>query len=149
MHETADARWSEVAVEALSRQGRRAGGARRAVIGLLAEQDCCLSAQEIVDRIRATGRRVGVASVYRALDLLLGHGLVQRVEVGGGGARFEAVVPGGSHHHHAVCERCGRLTPFEDAGLERAIKRLTDRLGHRVDAHDVLIRGECTTCSSS
>ena len=46
---------------------------------------------------------------------------MQRVEVGDGGARFEAVVPGGEHHHHAVCERCGRLTPFEDEDLERAI----------------------------
>ncbi len=118
------------------------------MIALLAEQDCCLSAQEIADRIRAGGQRVGVASVYRALDLLHGRGLVQRIEVGDGGARFEAIVPGGEHHHHAVCERCGRLTPFEDAGLERAIRRLSGRLGHRVAAHDVLIRGECASCAS-
>jgi Fur family transcriptional regulator, ferric uptake regulator len=149
MHGTTDRRWPELAQEALASEGRRAGGARRAVIGLLAEQDCCLSAQEIADRLRTGGKRVGVASVYRALDFLHGEGLVQRVEVGDGGARFEAVVPGGRHHHHAVCERCGRLTPFEDAGLERAIKRLADRLGHRVEAHDVLIRGECSRCASA
>lgn len=149
MHDVSDEIWEELAVHALATEGRRTGGARRAVVDLLAGQDCCLSAQEIADRIRAQGKRVGVASVYRALDLLHGHGLVQRVEVGEGGARFEAVVPGGEHHHHAVCERCGRLTPFEDAGLERAIGRLSDRLGHRVDAHDVLIRGECAGCTRS
>ncbi len=149
MHEASDRAWSELAAHALSSEGRRAGGARRAVIGLLAEQDCCLSAQEIADRIRAGGKRVGVASVYRALDLLHGEGLVQRIEVGDGGARFEAVVPGGEHHHHAVCERCGRLTPFEDAGLERAIKRLSDRIGHRVQGHDVLIRGRCARCAGA
>ncbi|MFL5870883.1 MAG: Fur family transcriptional regulator [Solirubrobacterales bacterium] len=149
MHDVSDEIWEELAAHALATEGRRTGGARRAVVYLLAGQDCCLSAQEIADRIRAQGKRVGVASVYRALDLLHGHGLVQRVEVGEGGARFEAVVPGGEHHHHAVCERCGRLTPFEDAGLERAIGRLSDRLGHRVDAHDVLIRGECAGCTRS
>jgi Fur family ferric uptake transcriptional regulator len=149
MHGTSDQRWTELAAEALAGEGRRAGAARRAVIGLLAEQDCCLSAQEIADRIRAGGRRVGVASVYRALDLLHGERLVQRIELGEGGARFEAIVPGGDHHHHAVCERCGRLTPFEDAGLERAIKRLSERLRHRVDAHDVLIRGHCSRCASA
>jgi Fur family ferric uptake transcriptional regulator len=72
---------------------------------------------------------------------------VQRVEVGGRGALYEPVTPGGGHHHHAVCDRCGRLTPFEDQALERAIDRLGERLGHRVQAHDVLIRGECETCA--
>jgi Fur family ferric uptake transcriptional regulator len=147
MHGTSDRKWPELAAEALSREGRRAGGARQAVIGVLAKQDCCLTAQEIADRIRERGRRVGVASVYRALDLLHGEGLVQRIEVGDGGARFEPIIPGGDHHHHAVCERCGRLTPFEDAGLERAIKQLSERLRHRVEAHDVLIRGECSRCA--
>jgi Fur family ferric uptake transcriptional regulator len=141
--------WDELALAALSSGGRRAGGARRAVVGLLAEQRCCLSAQEVADRLRADGRRVGVASVYRALDLLSEEGLVARVEVGDGGARYEPVIPGGSHHHHAVCNRCGRLTAFEDAELERAIDRLADRIGHRVQAHDVLIRGQCPRCSRS
>jgi Fur family ferric uptake transcriptional regulator len=146
VQETSDRTWAKLAAEAFASDGRRTGGARQAVVDFLAEEDCCLTAQEIADRIRAQGKRVGVASVYRALDLLHGRSLVQRIEVGDGGARFEAVVPGGEHHHHAVCERCGRLTPFEDAGLERAIKRLSGRLGHRMDAHDVLIRGECARC---
>jgi len=142
-----DERWPELALEALSRQGRRSGEAKRAVIELLAGQQCCLSAQAIGERIRAGGKRVGTATVYRTLDLLSAEGLVQRVEVGGGGSRYEAVVPGGAHHHHAVCERCGALTPFEDAGLEQAIARLGERLGHRIGGHDVLLRGECRSCA--
>ncbi len=142
-----DARWSELALEALATGGRRTGGARRAVIELLAGEQCCLGAQEIAERLRASGQRVGVASVYRALDLLSAEGLVQKVDVGGRGALYEPVVPGGGHHHHAVCDRCGTLTPFEDPGLERAIDRLAGRLGHRVEAHDVLIRGECEACA--
>jgi Fe2+ or Zn2+ uptake regulation protein len=90
----------------------------------------------------------GVASVYRTLDLLSAAGLVQRVEVGGR-ALYEAVVPGGEHHHHAVCERCGELTPFSDQALERAIDGLAGRLGHRVQGHEVLIRGECRACARS
>ena len=149
MRTTSDRTWPQLAASAFAGQGRRAGDARRSVVELLAAEDCCLSAQEIADRIRAQGKRVGVASVYRALDLLHDHGLVQRIDVGEGGARFEAVVPGGDHHHHAVCERCGRLTAFEDEALERAIKRLSDRLGHGVEGHDVLIRGECARCARS
>jgi Fur family ferric uptake transcriptional regulator len=140
--------WSELAHEALERSGQRAGGARRAVVDLLSQEDCCLSAQDIAARLRQEGGGVGTASVYRALDLLQGIGLVQRIEVGGGGARYERVIPDGEHHHHVVCESCGRISPFEDVGLERAIGRLAKRLGHRVSGHDVLIRGRCSRCEA-
>ena len=140
--------WSEFALATVTSGDRRAGAARRAVIELLGGERCCLAAQEIADRLRNAGQPVGVASVYRTLDLLSAEGLVQRVDVGGR-ALYEAVVPGGEHHHHAVCERCGALTPFEDPALERAIDGLANRLGHRVQAHDVLIRGECAGCARS
>ena len=139
--------WSELALRVLGEGGRRPGGARRAVVGLLSRQDCCLSAQEIAERLREEGDRVGTASVYRALDLLHRAGLVQRVELGDGGARYEALIPGGDHHHHVVCDRCGRITPFEDRALERAIDRLGARLRHRVSGHEIVLRGECPRCA--
>ena len=141
--------WSEVALRVLGEGGRRPGGARRAVVGLLARQDCCLSAQEIAERLREEGDRVGTASVYRALDLLHSAGLVQRVELGEGGTRYEALIPGGDHHHHVVCDRCGRITPFEDRALERAIDRLGTRLHHRVSGHEIVLRGECPRCATA
>ena len=119
------------------------------MVGLLARQDCCLSAQEIAERLREEGDRVGTASVYRALDHLHSAGLVQRVELGDGGARYEALIPGGDHHHHVVCDRCGRITPFEDRALERAIGRLGTRLHHRVSGHEIVLRGECQRCATA
>jgi Fur family ferric uptake transcriptional regulator len=138
--------WATRARGALEEAGHRLGGARDAVVELLSRQDCCLSAQEIRDRLTSEGAGVGIASVYRTLDLLLGLGLVQRVDVGAGGQRFERVVPGGEHHHHAVCESCGRVTAFEDPRLEEAIDRLSHRLGHGISGHEVLLRGTCTLC---
>jgi Fur family ferric uptake transcriptional regulator len=140
--------WKARAHEALERSGHRSGGARRAVVELLAREDCCLSVREISERLSGGGARVGIASVYRALELLHGLGFVQRLDTGEGGSRYEAVIPGGDHHHHAVCDRCGRVTPFEDEGLERAIARLAGRLEHRVSGHDVVIRGACPRCAS-
>ncbi len=141
-----ESQWSALALDALGEAGLRRGGARRAVVEQLAREDCCVTAQEIADALRASGSRVGIASVYRALEALDRIGLIQRVEVGEGGTRYEAIVPGGEHHHHVVCDSCGRISAFEDAGLERAIGRLSNRLGLRVSGHDVLIRGECSRC---
>jgi Fur family ferric uptake transcriptional regulator len=139
--------WTSDTIEALGRAGHRSGGARRAVIELLGRQDCCLTAQEIFDGLRAEGRAVGIASVYRVLDLLGERGFVQRIDVGAGMARFEPVHSSGEHHHHLVCEDCGKVEAFADDGLERALEKVEGRTGYSVAGHDVVLRGACADCS--
>lgn len=134
--------WAKQTLAALKRNGR----ARRAVIELLGQQSCCLSAQEIFDRLRADDHRIGIASVYRSLDQLVRDGYVHRVEIGLDGARFEPVLAGGEHHHHIVCDDCGKIEAFEDAGLERAIGRFERRAGFAIKGHDVVLRGACGDC---
>ena len=140
--------WATDTTEALDRAGYRSGGARRAVIELLGRQDCCLTAQEIFDGLRTEGRTVGIASVYRVLDLLGDRGFVQRIDVGAGMARFEPVHSSGEHHHHLVCEDCGKVEAFADEGLERALQKVTGRTGYSVAGHDVVLRGACADCSA-
>jgi Fur family ferric uptake transcriptional regulator len=138
--------WTEGALLRLRESSGRSGGARRAVVELLGQQGCCLSAQEVHERLRAAGPRVGIASVYRALEALDGLGLVQRVDFGDGIARFEPAHAGGEHHHHLVCDDCGKVEPFEDLKLEAAIERVADGRGYAVAAHDVVLRGACENC---
>jgi Fur family ferric uptake transcriptional regulator len=140
--------WVEHANAQLTAAGHRRGGAREAVIELLDAQACALTALEIEDALRA-GRRVGRASVYRVLDELESLGLVSRVDVGDGVARYEPQHPqGAEHHHHFVCDGCGRLTPFQDDALEQAIHRLAERVAFDVSDHDVTLHGSCERCSS-
>lgn len=131
---------------ALARKGTRRSSARDAVVAALAQQDCCASAQEIHARLRAAGSTIGIASVYRTLELLHGMGLVTRVDTGDGVARFEPMHPDGAHHHHLVCTTCGAVEAFHDDALEQAIHRVADRVDFRVDAHDVALRGACRAC---
>jgi Fur family transcriptional regulator, ferric uptake regulator len=139
--------WTETTIETLRAKGRD-GGARRAVVELLGDQHCCLTAQEIFDRLRAGGRRVGIATVYRTLEQLTRDGLVSRVELGEGTARFEPVHAGGEHHHHLVCEDCGKVEAFADDELERALRKVERRTGYSVAGHDVVLRGACNDCAS-
>jgi Fur family ferric uptake transcriptional regulator len=139
--------WVEHAQRELSRAGHRSGGAREEVLALLGRQRCLLSAQEIHEQLRATGRSVGLASVYRALELLANLKLVHRVDVDGT-ACYEPADPSGEHHHHAICERCGKLAVFEDPELERVLDVVGTRLGYDVGEHDVVLRGACPECAA-
>ena len=138
--------WAEHAERSLSEAGHRAGGARAAVIEAIAGQRCCRSAQEIADGLAESGSAIGRASVYRAIDVLRGLALLQRVDLGDGELRYEPILPGGDHHHHAVCDTCGKVTPFEDERLERALHKLAGDISHSVDAHEVVIHGACDRC---
>jgi Fur family ferric uptake transcriptional regulator len=141
-------RWTERALDKLADAGYRRGGARRELLMLLSRQRCALSALEIEDALAAGTRRVSRASVYRILEELEEIGLVQRVDVGAGISRFEPVRHGRGHHHHLVCDRCGRLEPFSDEGLERAMRRLADRVPLDVSEHDVVLHGACAACAA-
>jgi Fur family ferric uptake transcriptional regulator len=138
--------WTDSALARMRSETGRSGGARRVVVEFLGGQDCCLSAQEIHDGVRAAGARVGIASVYRALEGLDELGLVQRVDLGDGISRFERADPRGDHHHHLVCGDCGKVEPFEDPALEAAIAGVAGGRGYEVAAHDVVLRGACSDC---
>ena len=139
--------WVEITTEALRQRGRRNSAARRAVIELLGRQPCCVTAQEIFDALRAEGRPVGIASIYRTLEQLTRDGFVQRVDVGASTSRYEPVQPGGEHHHHLVCADCGKVEAFADPELERALHKVEGQTGYAV-AHDVTLRGVCDDCAA-
>jgi Fur family ferric uptake transcriptional regulator len=142
------AEWIEHAECTLADAGYRSGAARRAVVELLGRSPCAMAAAEIEDRLRADGRAVGRASVYRTLEQLVELHLVFRLDVGSGTARYEAALPSGEHHHHLVCDTCGKVEPFEDPELESAIERVAEKVGSFiVGEHDVVLHGECATCA--
>ncbi len=141
--------WTDETLTALRGSGYRNGVARRAVVELLGRQDCCLTAQDIFDQLRAEGQQVGIASIYRVLDLLTDKGLLQRIDVGAGTARFEPMLASGEHHHHLVCDHCGRVEAFADDELERALHRVEGRSGYSIAGHDVVLRGACRNCQAA
>ena len=139
--------WAERAFRVLAARGHRAGGARAAVIERLADSGGCLTAQDLTEQLRGGPRPVGLASVYRALAALEQAGLVHAADLGSGERRYELVHDDGTHHHHVVCDSCGRMVAFSDPALEQAIAGVAERLGASIDAHDVVLHGECRQCA--
>ena len=143
---TPTATWTEHTLRTLAGAGYRSSAPRSEVIDAIAELGCAVTAREISDLMREKGSGVGLASIYRALELLDRLNLVRRFEVGEGVARYEPAHPGGEHHHHIVCDTCGTVEAFEDEQLEHAIHHLSDRVSFAVAAHDVTLHGECPGC---
>lgn len=136
--------WSAHATQCLDEAGHRSGRARRAVVELLADADCALTALEIDRRIDSVGR----ASVYRTLERLERLQLIQRVDIGSDAAGYERV-DSSDHHHHLVCQDCGRLSPFTSDELEGAIEAVGRRSGFALASHDVVLRGTCRDCGEA
>lgn len=142
--------WFEEAERRIRGAGLRAGQTRRAVMEALAADDQCLmSAQDVIDAI--SSRNVGSrASVYRVLDDLYELGLLHRMDGRDGIARFEIAHPDPDHHHHHVInEETGEITAFHDPVLEAAITAIADRLGLELTGHDVVLRGRPRTASTA
>ncbi|HEY1687966.1 MAG TPA: Fur family transcriptional regulator [Solirubrobacteraceae bacterium] len=138
--------WTEQALHRLAEAGHRSGGARRELLTLMGAQHCALSALEIEEALAGGPRRVSRASIYRILEELEAIGLAQRVDVGSGITRFEAVRSDSDHHHHLVCDSCGQLQPFTDEGLERAIAKASEHVPLEVSEHEVVLHGTCASC---
>jgi Fur family ferric uptake transcriptional regulator len=142
---TPESTWSDRAVAELRSAGYRRGLARRRVIEFLDRQDCCSGAQEIHRELQSLGERIGLASVYRVLDVLARKRLVQRVDLGDGVTRFEPVRDT-EHHHHLVCDDCGKIEAFADERLESVLRDVERNSGYAVAGHDIVLRGACSAC---
>jgi Fur family ferric uptake transcriptional regulator len=135
--------WVGHALEQLSEAGYRRGGSRTRVVEMLGQQDCAITPLELDERLEGVGR----ATVYRAIEQLEELGLVQRIDLGGDSTAYEKVDPRGHHHHHLVCNRCGRVIPFEDSDLEKAIHAISNRDGFEIKSHEITLRGVCADCA--
>ena len=85
-----------------------------------------ISIEELLGRVRRRHPKVGYATVYRTLKLLVDAGLASERQFGDGQARYEVA---GQHHDHLICAKCGLILEFEDEEIERLQERIAQRLG--------------------
>jgi Fur family transcriptional regulator, zinc uptake regulator len=119
---------------------------RRLVLKLILEAAGPTTAYQLLDRLRATHQGAAPPTVYRALDFLMEHGLIHKVE------RLNAFIAcSDTDHPHAVqiliCGKCGTVAEMEDRAAERALERAAQREGFHLVNAVVEIEGTCATCS--
>lgn len=117
---------------------------RQAILDVITEASGHLSPAVIHARARERCPRLGLATVYRTLDLLVELGCIQRVHGEDGCHSYAAALR--PHGHHLVCSRCGRAEEFADCDLDDLVQELQSRTGYRIDGHLLELFGRCPTC---
>lgn len=110
-----------------------------------------LTAEEIYERIKAANPDIGLATVYRTVQLLSELELIDRINLDDGFARYEirdAEEKRHHHrHHHLICLKCGKISAFQEDMLEALETGVWEALGFRVTDHEVKLYGYCRNCS--
>ncbi len=120
---------------------------RGAVAALLADIDDFSSAQELHATLRDRGERVGLTTVYRALQALADAGEIDVMRLPSGEQLFRQCSRG--HHHHLVCRTCGRTVEVEGPAVEHWADRVAAQHGFADISHTLEIFGTCPTCARS
>ena len=129
--------------ERLRAHGLRVTGPRLAVLGVASERPH-LDADGIADIVRPRLGAISTQAIYDNLHVLVGAGLLRRIEPAGGAARYEARV--GDNHHHIVCRSCGATCDVDCAvGLAPCLTA-SDTHGFTVDEAEVTFWGTCPQC---
>ena len=127
---------------------RRPTRQRTAVLELLDEQDTFRSAQDIFTEMRSDGAKIGLTTVYRALQALNDDGRVDVLRTDEGEAVYRACASG-VHHHHLVCRRCGRTVEVAGPDVERWAESIGAEYGFADITHTVEVFGTCASCAGS
>lgn len=122
---------------------------REAVAEVVFGSDAHLSVEEIESALRVRGHRIGKATIYRTLDLLVRSRLVEEHDFGEGFKRYEHRLSQHPIHEHLICLECGKVDEFESNELYRVENRVRSEHGFTPVRHRLEIYGLCRECSEA
>lgn len=135
---------TEAILDKLRRAGGRLTTARRAMIATLVSSDDHLTAEELAAEVQRTHPDVHRSTVYRCLEALEQHGIVDHTHLGHGPAVYHLA---DDQHHHLVCEACGAVVELDDAIFEDLRTRLQAEHRFAIRPHHFALPGRCAGCS--
>jgi Fur family ferric uptake transcriptional regulator len=128
----------------LARKKLKKTSQRELVWGILMESKGHPSVEEIRDRLLAKGQRIGIATIYRTLKILLTAGMIRQSKLNGM-TRYEAVVKE-PNHLHFICNVCKRTVEFPSAQIEDLLRKVTAEYRFQERYSRYMILGVCRAC---
>jgi Fur family zinc uptake transcriptional regulator len=137
----------EAADEICRGHGTQLTKTRRRVLELIWAHRKPVGAYQLLDDLSQERGRVAPPTIYRAIDFLLDHGLIHRIE------SLNAFI-GCTHPRHPhtgcflICRACGATAELEDARLDRALDAAAAEVAFRIERRTVEMRGLCPACTA-
>ena len=134
----------------LREKGLKVTSQRLMVLNILsAHGDEHLTVEEIYDLAKEESPEIGLATIYRTVQVLLELHVIEKVTFDDGFARYELngeETGSGHRHHHAICTQCGKVYCLETDLLDTLEKQVFESLGFEVTDHEVKLYGLCSAC---
>lgn len=105
-----------------------------------------LSAEDVYGMVKQNHPEIGLATVYRTLDLFAELDILQKMDFGDGRARYEFYESEVHHHHHLICTKCGAVAEFEDDLLDSLESAIEKKSGFQIVDHQLKFYGYCSKC---
>ena len=130
------------------RRGSKLTGQRREILSSVAQSHSAVGAYDIIERMAEHGPRPAPITVYRALDFLLAHGLVHKIE-----SRNAFVACSHSHEGQPaallICESCGTVAELDAPQVFAGLARAAAGQGFRPTGTVIEMTGTCSACAGS
>ncbi len=124
---------------------------RKEILQIFVDHPEHLSAEDVYGLLREKESEIGLATVYRALDLLSNLGILVQIDFGDGCARYElnTADPNVHHHHHLICVKCKKVIEFDEDLLDELEEVISRKSGFQILNHEVKFFGYCKDCQQS
>ena len=134
--------------EDFKKKGYKLTPQRRAIVNsIIKNEGKHLTAEEIYDEVKRDCPEIGLATVYRTILLLEDLGIIYKLDLDDGCARFELAHEGETHrHHHLVCNVCGGVIEVEDDLLDEIEQKIQNSYNFAITDHSVKFFGVCDKC---
>ena len=134
----------------LREKGLKVTSQRLMVLNILSTHgDEHLTVEEIYDLAKEESPEIGLATIYRTVQVLLELHVIEKVTFDDGFARYELngeETGSGHRHHHAICTQCGKVYSLDTDLLDTLEKQVFKSLGFEVTDHEVKLYGLCSAC---
>lgn len=123
---------------------------REATVRVLIENEKDhLSAEDVYLKVKDKAPEIGLATVYRTLELLAELKVVDKINFGDDVARFDLRKEGAKHfHHHLVCMECGRVDEIHEDLLPKVEERVESEYQFKILDHRLTFHGICSECQA-
>ncbi|HEU0012511.1 MAG TPA: Fur family transcriptional regulator [Longimicrobium sp.] len=108
-----------------------------------------LSVEEIEARLKQRGERIGKATIYRTMEILVRSGLVEDHDFGDGFKRYEHLFGQQPVHEHLVCTHCRKVVEFRRREIQRIQDEVAREHGFIPSRHRLEIYGLCADCQAA